>query len=118
MNRKGSSSSSRSRSRSRTRTRSRSRSRLRRRSKSRYNPNKRSKSNFQKSVKDTGTRYDIHDNGGRPIRVYIDKNLAKIYKSMTDDNLKDHYPTLTKTIKFDKSFIGKPRGNSILLKVG
>lgn len=112
----------RKRSRSRTRlvkrSRSRSRTRLVKRSRSRYNPDKRSRSNLQKSVKDTGIKYDIHDNGGRPFRVYIDKNQAKIYKSVMDDNLKDYYPSLTKTIKFDKSFIGKPKGNSILLKVG
>jgi hypothetical protein len=117
MNRK------RTRTRSRLRTRSKSRTRVVRRTRSRYNPNKRSRSRSRshlqmQSTKDTGTRYDIHDNGGRPFRVYIDKNQAKIYKSVMDDNLKDHYPNLTKTIKFDKSFIGKPKGNSILLKVG
>ena len=56
--------------------------------------------------------YFIHDNGGRPFLVYINKSEAIIYRmSELNNNYnsidKDKYSTLVKKIKFKKAYIGK-----------
>ena len=113
----------RSRSRSRIHKRSRSRSRsksywinngrrvYRSRAKQTTTPVKKSP-----TIKRSGIKYDVHDNGGRPFRVYINGNKVDIYKNTSKEYNGYDYPTLTKSFKADKIFIGSgPRsqkGNS------
>jgi hypothetical protein len=54
-----------------------------------------------------GKYYDIHDNGGRPFRVYIDGSTVSIYKCEGDDQT---YDELIKTIKVKNVYIGKSTG--------
>ena len=56
--------------------------------------------------------YFIHDNGGRPFLVYINKSEAIIYRMPELNNNynsinKDKYSKLVKKIKFKKAYIGK-----------
>ena len=61
-----------------------------------------------------GKFYDVHDNGSRPYRVYIDGSSVSIYKG-------DAYDILIKKISVKKVYLGKGKGsaagNSILLHV-
>lgn len=53
--------------------------------------------------------YLIHDNGGRPLLVHLDKHTAKIYKCPKE-------PAQTKLIKtyhFKKAFVPKPTGKAL-----
>jgi hypothetical protein len=59
-----------------------------------------------KTLKRKGKYYDIHDNGGRPFRVYVDGSTISIYKCK-DDQV---YDTLIKTIKAKNVYIGKSTG--------
>uniref|UniRef100_A0A6C0KVT2 Uncharacterized protein n=1 Tax=viral metagenome TaxID=1070528 RepID=A0A6C0KVT2_9ZZZZ len=65
--------------------------------------------------KHKGKYYDIHNNGARPFRVYIDGSTVHIYKSTLQN---DNYDKLVRTIKTKKIYIGgekRERGNSIVL---
>ena len=80
------------------------------------------KSPKKSTIKRSGIKYDVHDNGGRPFRVYINGNKVDIYKNTSKEYNGYDYSTLTKSFKADKIFIGSApksqKGNSILLKIG
>jgi hypothetical protein len=58
-----------------------------------------------------GKHYDIHDNGGRPFRVFIDGSKVSIYKDIqTDWNLPPDYSKLIKTLKVKEVIVGKSSG--------
>lgn len=73
-------------------------------------------------------KYFIHDNGGRPFLVYIDKNNVSIYKKsdkyyIDDESEKDYdnawmYIALVKSYKAIKVFIGKSPKNKMTLFSG
>jgi hypothetical protein len=69
--------------------------------------------------KQKGRFYDIHDNGGRPFRVFIDGSSVSIYKGTNDS---DEYNKLIKKVNAKEIYIGKGQyksflGNSILLQL-
>jgi hypothetical protein len=76
--------------------------------------------------------YHIHDNGGRPFIVHIDKDELTVYADTSSSNLDKYVPVYDKLVyktKFSKVFIGddpyghspfwKPsfKGNSILAQI-
>jgi hypothetical protein len=87
----------------------------------------------QATRKVKGKHYDIHDNGNRPFRVYIDGNKVAIYKDTnTGINPESgkfyteaNYSKLVKELTVKKVYVGKDHrpqeaifaGNSILLHV-
>jgi hypothetical protein len=59
-----------------------------------------------------GKHYDVHDNGDRPFRVFIDGNKVSIYR---DSNIGTFEPTadyskLIKTLTVKEAYIGKSTG--------
>lgn len=66
--------------------------------------------------KPTGKKYYVHDNGGRPFEVIVNKNKAYIYKRELDPDYIDEYKsTYTKLIKaytVKKVYPGKSDGKS------
>jgi hypothetical protein len=69
------------------------------------------KSSKTKKIK--GKSYDVHDNGGRPFRVFIDGNKVSIYR---DGNIGTFEPTadykLIKELKVKGVHIGKSTGRA------
>jgi len=65
-----------------------------------------------------GKHYDIHDNGGRPFRVFIDsENASKkvaIYKDVNIGTFKEEadYSKLIKQLTVKEVFVGKSTGNA------
>lgn len=116
---RGGRSRSRSRSKSRkskrkTRSRSKSRKSRRRSRKSRKTRSRsrktRSRSRSRNSRKGGGTKYTTLDNGGDAYLVVKHGNTVDIYNSQNDKKVKTY-----NNVK--KVFVGKPRGNSILLRI-
>ena len=78
---------------------------------------------WKKVDKPKGKFYDIHDNGGRPFRVYLYGFTASIYKGTFLDKGTSldgtyTYDKLITTVRTNKSYLGskgKDAGNSILL---
>jgi hypothetical protein len=65
-----------------------------------------------------GKHYDIHDNGGRPFRVFVDGSTVSIYRGTVNDDDTYDYDKLIRTVKAKKVYLGgkkKELGNSILL---
>jgi len=68
--------------------------------------------------KRTGKFYDIHDNGSRPYRVYVDSSTVSIYKGKLNSDDTYDYDQLIRTIKAKEVHLGgkkSQRGNSILV---
>lgn len=64
--------------------------------------------------KNKGKHYDIHDNGGRPFRVYIDGNKVAIYKDINTGTFNEeaNYSKLIKEFTVKDIYIGKSTGNA------
>jgi hypothetical protein len=84
---------------------------------------------YQWTKKAKGKHYDIHDNGGRPFRVFINGLTVRIYKAVNKES-PITYTKQLKELKVKKVFIGKSTrgdhtpaeaktftGNTILLHV-
>lgn len=78
------------------------------------------------STKKKGKHYDIHDNGGRPFRVFVDGSTVSIYRgTLKDDEPYDFnkgdtydYDKLIRSVKVKEVYLGGKKselGNSILL---
>jgi len=61
-----------------------------------------------------GKAYYIHDNGGRPFKVIVDKNKVSIYKNTTEYPEEELYDGLVKTLNVKEVFVGKSSGNSYM----
>ncbi len=83
------------------------------------------------SLEKKGKKYYIHDNGGRPFEVIVNKNIVSIYKRVKYDGRKHGnydklpYDVFITKLKAKKVIIGKDPtwkikgdGNSILLEMG
>jgi len=69
-------------------------------------------------VSEKGKHYDIHDNGGRPFRVFIDGSTVSIYKGIWKEDDTYDYDKLILSVKAKKIYLGGKKsglGNSILL---
>ncbi len=68
---------------------------------------------WQKVTKVKGKKYDVHDNGGRPFRVFVDKNSVSIYTYKNCDEFEEEciYDKLVKKYKVKKVHIGRSSGN-------
>jgi hypothetical protein len=64
--------------------------------------------------KKKGTHYDVHDNGGRPFRVFINGSIVTVYKGEYNGDPNDFsemvYDKLVKTITAKKVYVGKSTG--------
>jgi len=61
----------------------------------------------------SGKHYDIHDNRGRPFRVYIDGNKVANYKDINKDwNKPADFSKLIKEVKAKEIYIGKSTGHA------
>ena len=62
----------------------------------------------------SGKYYDIHDNGGRPFRVYVDGNNVAIYKDINTGTFNEeaNYSKLIKEFTVNDIYIGKSTGNA------
>jgi hypothetical protein len=80
-------------------------------------------------VEKKGKKYYVHDNGGRPFEVVVNKNDVSIYKRDENDDNENYekipFSILIKKIKAKKVIIGTDKsmgksgiGNSILLEMG
>ena len=81
------------------------------------------KSNSKKQSKIKGKKYLVHDNGGKPFQVVINKNKVSIFKQSNQES--DVYDKLVKNYTVKKVHIGKDKdhkqpkfsnGNTILLE--
>jgi hypothetical protein len=73
-----------------------------------------------KTQKRKGTFYDIHDNGGRPYRVYVDGSTISIYIGKINNDFTYNYDKLFRTIKAKEVYLGGKKsqlGNTILVHV-
>jgi len=61
-----------------------------------------------------GKFYDIHDNGNRPFRVFIDGNKVSIYKDNNTGSFEPNadYSNHIKTLKVKEVYIGKSTGHA------
>jgi hypothetical protein len=70
------------------------------------------------TLKRKGKHYDVHDNGGRPFRVFVDGSTVSIYRGTYKDDDTYDYDTLIRSVKVKKVYLGGKKrelGNSILL---
>jgi hypothetical protein len=70
-----------------------------------------------KTRKRKGKFYDTHDNGSKAFRVYVDGKKIAIYKGKYSEGDEIHFDKLVKELTVKDIYIGKPEGNSILLKI-
>ena len=70
-----------------------------------------------KTRKRKGKFYDTHDNGSKAFRVYIDGKKIAIYKGKYSEGDEIHFDKLVKELTVKDVYIGKPEGNSILLRL-
>ena len=71
------------------------------------------KSSSHTTKKRKGTHYDIHDNGGRPYRVFIEGSKISIYKNTQMDwSAPPEYTKRIKELKVTDFFIGKSTGRA------
>jgi len=71
-----------------------------------------------KTLKRKGKHYDIHDNGSRPFRVFVDGSTVSIYRGTLKEDDTYDYDKLIRSIKVKKVYLGGKKsglGNSILL---
>ena len=73
-----------------------------------------------KTQKRKGKSYDIHDNGSRPFRVYVDGSTVSIYQANRDHTgwIIDGFDTMFRTMKVKKVYLGGKKsqlGNSIVI---
>jgi len=68
------------------------------------------KANSTKKLR--GKYYDVHDNGGRPFRVFIDGNNVSIYKDSNIGTFEEtaNYSKHIKTLKVNEVIVGKSSG--------
>ena len=61
-----------------------------------------------------GKHYDIHDNGGRPFRVFVNGNKVSIYKDTNAGTFNEeaNYSELVKELTVKKVYVGKSTGES------
>ena len=61
-----------------------------------------------------GNHYDIHDNGGRPFRVYVSSKKVAIYKDINLGTLNEEpdYSKLIKELTVKEVYIGKSTGHA------
>jgi hypothetical protein len=61
----------------------------------------------------SGKHYDIHDNFGRPFRIFVDGNKVAIYKDTNKDfNKPQDYSKLVKELTVKEVYVGKSTGNA------
>lgn len=76
------------------------------------------KVNTTRKMLSKGKHYDIHDNGGRPFRVFVSDDGASkkvaIYKDANTGTLKEEvdYSKLIKELTVKEVYVGKSRGNA------
>ena len=66
----------------------------------------------------TGKFYDVHDNGGRPFRVYVNGPAVSIYKGTFEEDDTYTYDQMLRTARVKKTYLGTDGafvGNSVLL---
>lgn len=75
---------------------------------------------IRNTQKRKGKVYDVHDNGARPYRVYVDGSTVSIYSGKQNNDYTYDYDKLVRTIKAKQVHVGGKKsqlGNSILVHV-